>query len=70
MTSPSKLARNGAVGFIVRLGFGCALAIQLNLVSIRIADINGKAVVLLHRFFGKPASYEGAARLLCLLWRD
>jgi hypothetical protein len=70
MTSPSKLARDGAVGFIVRLGFGCALAIQLNLVSIRIADINGKAVVLLHRLFGKPASYESAARLLCLLWRD
>lgn len=70
MTARRSWLANGAVGFMVRLGFGCALAIQLNLVSIRIADINGKAVVLLHRLFGKPASYESAARLLCLLWRD
>ena len=36
----------------------CALAIQFDLVSIRIADINGKAVVLLHRFFGRIESAE------------
>jgi hypothetical protein len=42
----------------------CALAIQFDLVPIRIADINGKAVVLLHRFFGKPVRNQSIARLL------
>ena|SRR5437870_3458995 len=48
----------------------CVLAIQFDLVPVRIADINRHAVVLLHRFVGKPVSHQSAARLLCLLWRD
>src|SRR5206468_6625483 len=47
----------------------CALAIQFDLLSVRITDINGKAVVLLHRFFGKPVRNQSIACLLCLfLW--
>jgi hypothetical protein len=38
---------------------------QFDLVSIRIANINGKAVVLLHRFFGKPVRNQSIARLVC-----
>ena len=48
----------------------CALAIQFDLVPIGITDINGKAVVLLHRFFGKPVRNQSIARLLCLFRWD
>jgi hypothetical protein len=46
-------------------GVICAFGIQFDLVPIRIADINGKAVVLLHRFFGKPVRNQSIARLVC-----
>jgi hypothetical protein len=45
----------------------CALVITIRSCSHQgIADINGKAVVLLHRFFGKPVRNQSIARLLCL----
>ena len=72
-----KFSRNGAsllanpfgVGFIEWLGIGCALAIQLNLVSIRIADINEKPSSC---GVGSSETRElrSAAGLLCHLWRD
>ena len=43
----------------------CALGKQFDLVSVRITDINGKAVILLHRFFWKPVRNQSIARLVC-----
>ena len=44
----------GAALSWLQIALRCALGKQFDLVSVRIADINGKAVVLLHRFLGKP----------------
>ena len=51
------------IGFFGWLGL-CAFGIQFDLVAIRIADINGITVVLLHRFFGKPVRNQSVARLV------
>jgi hypothetical protein len=42
------------VPIVFRAALGrCSLAIQLNLVAVRVADINRQSIVLLHRLLGK-----------------
>src|SRR6266699_2282449 len=47
---------------------GCSLAIQLNLVPVRVADIDRQAFVLLHRLLRKALRHQRTPHPLCV-WR-